>query len=204
MTISLRRGLAPHHREEAARLYWAAFGSKLGRVLGPEHAALRFIRRVMDETHALSAVSADDRLAGVVGFRTHRGTFVGGGLQDLAAVYGGWGGLWRLAALSTLALDSERRAMMIDGLAVAEGQRGTGIGARLLEAACLEALERGFTHLRLDVVDENLRARALYGRLGFRVQRRRQSHLTALVFGFSGATVMARDLRLPVPGRGAR
>lgn len=193
--IALCRGVEPHHRAAAARLYWAAFGSKLGRVLGPEPDALRFIRRVMDETHALSAVSGDGQLAGVLGFRTHRGSFVGGGLQDLAAVYGGWGGLWRLAALSILAFDSERRAMAIDGLAVAEGQRGAGIGARLIEAACHEALSRGFTHLRLDVVDENLRARALYDRLGFRVERRRHSVLTALVFGFSGATVMLRDLR---------
>lgn len=200
MSITLHRGLAPRHRADAARLYWEAFGSKLGPVLGPDALALRFIRRVMDETHAISAVDeATDTLVGVIGFRTHLGTFVGGGRHDLAAVYGLWGALWRLACFSILAFDSERRAMMVDGFAVDARYRGYGIGQSLLEAAGAEALARGFTHLRLDVVDENLRARALYDRAGFKVTRRRQSRLTGVIFGFEGATVMTRDLRVANP-----
>ena len=56
MSFTLFHGLRPDHRTDAARLYWAVFGSKLGRVLGPEADALRFIRRVMDETHVISAL----------------------------------------------------------------------------------------------------------------------------------------------------
>ncbi|WP_245845209.1 GNAT family N-acetyltransferase [Pseudothioclava arenosa] len=194
MSVQLRPGLAPAHRAAAARLYWAAFGAKLGRVLGPEPLALRFIAQVIDESHAVSALSPDGALIGIIGFRTHQGTFVGGGLGDLQAVYGRWGGAWRFAALASLAFDGERRAMMVDGVAVAPEWRGAGIGARLIEAACAEAEARGFSHLRLDVVDENPRARALYDRLGFQVERRRRPILSGRLFGFAGASVMQRDL----------
>lgn len=39
--------LPPHLKPEAARLYWQAFGGKLGRVLGPDALALRFLDRVI-------------------------------------------------------------------------------------------------------------------------------------------------------------
>ncbi len=204
MSFTLFHGLRPDHRTDAARLYWAVFGSKLGRVLGPEADALRFIRRVMDETHVISALDQHGDLAGVIGYRTHEGTFVGGSWDDLAAVYGAGGALWRGVCLSTLALDAERRAMMVDGFAVREDMRGAGVGEALLTELGTEALRRGFPFLRLDVVDENLRARALYDRLGFDVIRRRHSRLTEAVFGFRSAHVMMRDLRREAPPRPRR
>ena len=46
-SFCIERGLPDHLRAEAAALYWQAFGGKLGRVLGPEEAALRFLTRVI-------------------------------------------------------------------------------------------------------------------------------------------------------------
>ncbi len=36
VTVTLQTGLPEHLRAEAARLYWQAFGGKLGLVMGPE------------------------------------------------------------------------------------------------------------------------------------------------------------------------
>ncbi|MDD8023935.1 MAG: GNAT family N-acetyltransferase [Paracoccaceae bacterium] len=194
MSIWIGHGLRPEHRTAAALLYWQAFGGKLGRVMGPEPKALRFIERVMSERHVITAFDATGQLLGVIGYRTHGGSFVGGDRHDLAAVYGRVGAAWRNACLAVLASDQEARVMIVDGLAVSATARGMGVGAALIEALCREAQARGYRELRLDVVGENLRARALYERLGFQVQRRSDSRLTALIFGFHTAFVMARTL----------
>lgn len=40
--FSLRRGFPLDQRDAAARIYWDAFGGKLGRVMGPDARALAF------------------------------------------------------------------------------------------------------------------------------------------------------------------
>ena len=192
--FTLRHGVAPAQRMQAAQLYWQAFGPKLGRVMGPERRALTFVERVMSENHVISASDAAGNIVGVIGYRTRSGSFVGGTRGDLRAVYGRFGAAWRALALGVLATALPPRAMIVDGLAVAEGWRGVGVGAALIEALAREARTRGFAELRLDVVGENLRARALYERLGFRVTERSESRLTQAIFDFHTAFVMVRAL----------
>jgi len=192
--IEYSRSLSPADRRAAAALYWLAFGSKLARVMGPETKALGYIEQVLDPTHALLARDDAGKVLGLAGFRTAYGSFVGGGLAELQAVYGRAGGLWRAACLHILARDVAEQNFVVDGLAVRPETRGKGIGAALLEALCLEAEARGHRAVRLDVVEENLRARALYERLGFRVRAHRGSKLTRWLFDFGGFWVMVREL----------
>lgn len=194
MTYALQRGLSAEQTTAAARLYWLAFGSKLGRVMGPEPQALAFIARVMEPSHALGALDAQGRLVGVIGYRTPRGSFVGGTKSDLVAVYGRFGAWWRSLALGVLATDLRPGEMCIDGISVAEAARGQGVGAALVEALAIEARGRGYHVLRLEVVGENMRARALYHRLGFEVVGRSDRRLTAWLFNFRSCHTMERRL----------
>ena len=43
MRVIIHHGLPDHLRHDAARLYWQAFGGKLGRVLGPERLAFALL-----------------------------------------------------------------------------------------------------------------------------------------------------------------
>ncbi len=194
MKVGYARTLSPADRRAAAELYWLAFGSKLARVVGPTPKALAFIERVLDPAHVLVARDADGAVLGVAGFRTADGAFVGGGLADLCAVYGRAGGLWRAACLRLLVRDAAEEGIVVDGLSVRAGMRGQGIGTALLEALCVEAQARGYRAIRLDVVEENLRARALYERLGFTVRARRGGRFTRWLFDFGGFWVMVRTL----------
>lgn len=194
MKLEHARSLSPSDRHAAAELYWLAFGSKLARVLGPKQKAIAFIERVLDPQHVLLARDAGGAVIGLAGFRTAQGAFVGGDRADLGAIYGRVGGLWRAACLHLLSRDVVEEGIVVDGLSVRPEARGQGIGAALLETLCMEAQARGHRAIRLDVVEENLRARALYERLGFTVRARRGSRLTRWLFDFGGFWVMVREL----------
>lgn len=185
-------GLPPAAAIQAARLYWGAFAPKLGRLLGPEARAMALMARAVRADHALVAVTRDgNEVVGVGGFRSPQGGFMPLGPPHLAAVYGPWGGAWRAAVLRRLA-DSDDERFLIDGLAVAPDWRSRGLGTALIEALAAEARARGYARLRLDVADQNPRARALYERLGFGVVGHQRLWLLAPVFGISGSIAMDR------------
>ena len=96
MEITLQSGLPEEHRPAAARLYWEAFGGKLGRVMGPEPRALAYLDRVMRSDHVITAL-AGDQLVGLAGFKTPSGALASGNWRDMRMVYGRMGALWRLA-----------------------------------------------------------------------------------------------------------
>jgi ribosomal-protein-alanine N-acetyltransferase len=64
----------------------------------------------------------------------------------------------------------------IANLAVAETARGTGLGARLLDAALAEAWRRGVNAVFLEVRESNAPARALYASRGFGAVGRRRNY----------------------------
>ena len=194
MDVTIYNGLHAHLRPAAARLYWQAFGGKLGRVLGPDARALRLFEKVIRGDHCLAALDGSGALVGIAGFKTATGSFAGAGPADLVAGYGRLGGRWRGALLRALSSDIDNDNFLIDGICVAPDRRGQGIGRRLLDALCHEAAQRGYRSVRLDVVQENHRARALYDRLGFVPLRSERLGVLRLVYGFSGSTTMIRAL----------
>lgn len=187
-------GFAEDQRAAAARIYWEAFGAKLGRVLGPEPLALRYLQRVLRADHCYSASAADGRLLGIAGFKSPRGAFAGGTVSDMRAVYGRFGSLWRRGLLWLLSHDVDNRRFLVDGIAVTAAARGQGVGTALLEALCAEAARRGYGVIRLEVVAENPRARALYEREGFVATGVERMGPLRHVFGFAAVTTMVRPL----------
>lgn len=198
MGLTIRKGLPPTLRLQGTRLYWQAFGPKLGRVLGPEARALTFLDRVIATDQCLIAVDEQGTLIGLAGFKTTGGSFAGGTSADLRAIYGWFGALWRGSLLLALNRAPEDDCFLMDGLCVSPAARGHGIGTALLAALYDHATALGYRSIRLDVIDTNTRARALYDREGFLPTSIAQLGLLKLVFGFSSATTMQRPLQHPV------
>lgn len=191
-------GLHAHHRDTAARGYWQAFSRKLRYPLGPEGKALTFIRRVLTPSHAISAISPDGELLGVAGFKTRTGAFIGGGIRDLAAIYGWPGAILRALPISLLERECEAGSLLMDGIFVQPQARGLGIGGALLEAIEAHAAKAGLAQVRLDVIDTNPRARALYERRGYRETAVSSLGPLRHLFGFSKSTTMTKALN-PIP-----
>lgn len=190
--IRLLAGLPDEDRAAAARLFWDAFSGKLGRLLGPEARALALIGQAMRADHALVVLASGAGVVGLAGFRSPQGSFLALSRAHLVAVYGFSGGTARWAAFRWLGREVDNARFLVDGLAVADGWRGRGIGSALIVALTEEARARGYRSLRLDVADHNDRARALYERLGFDPAGHQRLWFMAPLFGMTGATVMER------------
>lgn len=187
-------GFDDDERPLVATLYWSAFGQKLGKVMGPDHRAIAFVQDVLDPTHALCARDGRGTLLGVAGFKTYEGALVGGTWRDLVRHYGMIGSMWRAGLLALLERDTENQRFLMDGVFVSEQARGQGVGTKLLSAICDEAHARGYNEVRLDVIDSNPRAKALYERVGFVAGE--EHHLGPLkhIFGFQSAVTMIKQV----------
>ncbi|NEY90887.1 GNAT family N-acetyltransferase [Tabrizicola oligotrophica] len=194
MRLTISQGLPDHLIPAAAALYWQAFGGKLGRVMGPDARALRFLERVIRADQALVALDERGRLLGLAGFKTPEGSFAGGAPADLRAIYGLAGTAWRMPLLSLLSREVDNDRFLLDGICVAPAARSKGVGRALLSAIEDEARARGYDHVRLDVVDSNWRARALYERLGYRAVKTDSIGLLRHVFGFDAAVTMVKPV----------
>lgn len=187
-------GFPEEQRATVAALFWEAFSGKLGRVLGPDRKALRFLETVLTSDHALCVLSGTGEVIGVAGYKTAQGGLVAAGFRELAGIYGPFGALWRGPLLDRLERPLKPDQMLLDGIFVSAAMRGQGVGSALIGAVIAEAQRRGLREVRLDVVDINLRARALYERHGFVAIGRIETGIFGRVFGFHHATTMGRKL----------
>ena len=194
MPHTVQTGLPEHLRPDAARLYWQAFGGKLGLVMGPEPRALRFLVRVMRADPVVAALGPGGELLGIAGFKTPNASFASGKPADLTAIYGTFGAAWRGWLLGMLSDGVDNDRFLLDGLCVDAAARGLGLGSDLLRAICTLAQDRGYKAVRLEVIDTNLRAIALYNRLGFAITKRQSIGPLRLIFGFSAALTMTKTL----------
>lgn len=192
--IQIEHGLRPEHHVLAAHGYWHAFARKLRYPLGPEARAMAFVERVLDPSHAISAVSETGEFLGVAGFKTPKGAFVGGDFGDLVATYGWVSAVFRGLLVSALERDCEPSTLLMDGIFVEPNARGHGVGKALLLAIEKHAASSRLQRVRLDVIDTNPRARALYERLGYCEKSVISLGILSPVFGFSRATEMTKSV----------
>ncbi|MCX4692327.1 N-acetyltransferase [Streptomyces sp. NBC_01408] len=196
-SVELRRGVPEGAGARVAELYWEAFGGKLGAALGPAAAGRRFIASHLHADRAVTALSGgpDGRVVGVAGYQLAGRGLVGGDAAAVRAAYGRVRGLYRVFLLALLERTPVRDELVMDGIAVDPAERGRGIGGLLLREIEAIAVEQGCRRIRLDVVADNPRARALYERHGFRAVKVRRTPWLRDVLGFGAVTTMHKAVR---------
>ncbi|MFF9147863.1 GNAT family N-acetyltransferase [Streptomyces sp. NPDC014861] len=197
----IRRGVPPGAEERVAELYWEAFGRKLGAALGPDERGRAFLARHLHHDRAVVALApGGEHVVGVAGYRLGTRGLTGGGARDVLAAYGPLRGLPRLALLALLERTPRPGELVMDGIAVDPARRGTGIGSLLLTEIAAVAAELGGTRIRLDVIDVNPRARALYERHGFTAVHTERTPYLRDLMGFGAVTTMRRTVPDHLPG----
>ena len=133
-------------------------------------------------------------MIGVAGFKlSGRGLFEPDEKPFLEE-YGQLSGTIRMIGLALLDREERQDELLMDGIAVAPEACGSGIGTRLLEEIIALAGENDAGAVRLDVIDTNPRAKALYQRMGFVAEKTTRLYLSRLIFPFSAYTRMRRAL----------
>ncbi|MFF7813585.1 GNAT family N-acetyltransferase [Streptomyces sp. NPDC007945] len=189
--VTVRRGLPVGAERRAAEMYWGAFGRKLGPALNPPEKAVSFIAAHLNADRAVCAL-LDGRLVGLAGYQLGGRALTGGSASDVLRAYGHLRGLPRLLLLALFERRPAPGQLVMDGIAVDPDMRGRGVGTLLIEEVAAVAAEQHCQEIRLDVIDTNPRARALYERRGFTAVRTEHTPYLSGLLGFGAVTTMRR------------
>ncbi|GGV55217.1 molybdopterin-guanine dinucleotide biosynthesis protein MobC [Streptomyces pilosus] len=174
-----------------AELYWDAFGRKLGPALNPADKAVPFIAAHLNTDRAVCAL-LDGRIVGLAGYQHGGRALTGGSAAAVLRAYGHLRGLHRLLLLALFERRPAPGQLVMDGIAVDPDLRGRGVGSLLIEEVAAVAAEQDCREIRLDVIDTNPRARALYERRGFTAVRTEHTPYLRGLLGFGAVTTMRR------------
>ncbi|WP_331750496.1 MULTISPECIES: GNAT family N-acetyltransferase [unclassified Streptomyces] len=189
--VTVRRGVPAGAERRAAELYWDAFGRKLGPALNPPGKAVPFIAAHLNTDRAVCAL-LDGQLVGLAGYQYDGRALTGGSACAVLRAYGHVRGLHRLLLLALFERHPAPGQLVMDGIAVDPAMRGRGVGSLLIEEVAAVAAERDCREIRLDVIDTNPRARALYERRGFTAVRTEHTPYLRGLLGFGAVTTMHR------------
>ncbi|MFF0477544.1 GNAT family N-acetyltransferase [Streptomyces sp. NPDC004284] len=192
--LRLLRGVPEGAEEQAAALYWEAFGRKIGGALGPPGTGRAFLASHLHHDRGVTALDGAGRVVGVAGYDLGGRALFGGSARDVLSAYGPLRGLPRLALLALFTRNPAGGELVMDGICVDATQRGTGIGGLLLREIAAVAAENDCSRIRLDVIDTNPRAKVLYERHGFRTVRTRRTPFLRKPMGFGAVATMHRPV----------
>lgn len=196
-SIQIQRGIAPHHRRQAAALYDQAFGAKLGFAMPDASARHAILAEGFNPAYAYTAVR-NGQLLGLAGFQDDEASLTAGiSFELLQRHLGFWKACRAALVLSLFQRQRAENALLMDGIAVAEHGRGQGLGTLLMKALMHHAEHQGVACIRLDVIDTNPAARRLYERLGFVAVSTDSTGPLHHVLGFRAATQMRLQLATP-------
>ncbi|MBL1110352.1 GNAT family N-acetyltransferase [Streptomyces sp. 5-8] len=191
--LVVRRGVPGGSEGRVAALYWEAFGRKLAPALDPPDKGRAFIASHLQHDRGVVALHGGQVVA-VAGYRLDGRALTGGGVKDVLSAYGPVRGLPRLALLALFERTPAPGELVMDGIAVDAAHRGRGIGSLLLCQIAAIAAESGCHRVRLEVIDVNPRARALYERHGFTSVHTEQTPYLRRLLGFGAVTTMHRPV----------
>ncbi|NNF96474.1 MAG: GNAT family N-acetyltransferase [Halobacteria archaeon] len=195
MQIDYLDYLPDEFRDSAIQLYLSALKDKLEPILGADGRAQEALGSNMVTDRCIVAIY-DQKLVGILGMQTDKGSFLNPTLKTLVKSYGILGGIFRMGGLALLHHPTAPDELYVDGVAVVDELRGEGIGSKLFGMLERIALEKGIQKISLDVIDTNHRAKALYERLGFAETKQRTLWPFNLVFKFpfQSATQMVKTM----------
>ena len=190
MTIELQWGIPKGQYRRAARIIYDAFEHKFRYILGPRDKAIDFIAARLNDKFALVALK-DGKIIGIAGARSTEGELVDIKLIPWLRTYHVRTLRSLIVALPFFLERKQKGVIELSNLSVTVEARGHGVGSRLVKEFISYAQSKGFHLVLLEVVDENVRAKALYERLGFKtVKHEKVPRPWSFLLGFTGASQM--------------
>lgn len=190
-------GIKPEHKEEVARLYALAFKTKFLKILGNPEEVAQFFKDKINTTRAISAISKDNELLGISGFQLGGTSLTNIKFATFIKKYGIIIGTFKalIFMLIFYRKPDNKKQLLMDGIVVKEGNRGKGIGKQLFDELEKFAIQNNMTSIKLDVIDENPKAKKLYESIGFvPTKYRKIPTFIYRLIGVSGVTTMVKEV----------
>ena len=145
----------------------------------------------------ISAISADNELLGISGFQLGNTSLTDIKFRTFVVKYGIIKGTFKYIILAVLfnRKPDKKSQLLMDGIAVKEGNRGRGIGKQLFIELEKFSIQSKMTSIKLDVIDENPKAKKLYESIGFvPIKYSKTPIFIYKLIGVSGVTTMVKEL----------
>lgn len=192
LKIDYVHGIAEEYRDTAVDLYESAFGQKFSVAVRSRVSRIELLSKAFQLKHAFGAI-CDGQLVGLAGYQDAVGSLTGGiAYRGLTSQLGVLRGTWAAMVFAMYERKPSSNELLMDGIAVAPGMRGQGIGSGLLDLITDYAADQEFERIRLDVVDTNPQARKLYERKGFVETNTEQFEWLRWLLGFGAVTTMVK------------
>lgn len=188
--ITYQVGLPVEYINDAIELYEQAFGQKFAVAISSKEQRIQLFKKTFNLDYVIGAID-NNKLVGIAGFQTTQGSLTDGiTYRSLISQFGLIMGNWAALILGLYERKVDFKQLVMDGIAVHSEARGKGIGSQLLTKVAQHAKEHDFNTVRLDVIDTNPRAKALYERMGFKSTNTEYYPYLKWLLGFSGSTTM--------------
>lgn len=190
-------GIRIEHKEDAARLYAIAFQTKFLKILGSPEEVTQLLIEGINIQRGISAISADSELLGISGFKLDNTSLIDIKFRTYVSKYGIIKGILKYVVLAAIFYrkPNKKSQLLMDGIAVKEGNRGRGIGKQLFIALEKFSIHNNLTSIRLDVIDENPKAKKLYESIGFvQTSYSKTPDFIYKLIGIRGFTTMVKEL----------
>ncbi len=197
MDITIQVGINPEHQEDAARLYSIAFENKFVNIIGNYEEMTQLLKTSVNISRGISAISNDNELLGMAGFRLDNTPLINMRFKDFRKQYGLIKGIIKYLTVAILFSRNpdDKNQLLMDGIVVKEGNRGKGIGKKLFQELEQFAINNQLDSLKLDVIDENPKAKKLYEKIGFvPTKHQKVPNFIAKLINVSGVTTMVKKL----------
>ena len=192
--IIYQNSLPERLASQAAGLYAEAFEQKFLNVIGDKMCVSNLLENNLRLDRAVAAFT-DEKLLGIAGLHFDGKPFTDVQLEDFWENFGYLKG--SVKAIVSELLFSRTPAdneLLMDGIVVSAESRGMGIGSKLFKRILEIAKEGDYKQIRLDVVDENPRAKKLYESLGFEIVKHEETSYLKDLIGVSGVSTMIKKI----------
>jgi ribosomal protein S18 acetylase RimI-like enzyme len=182
-------------RRQTAELYYDAFRHKFEPFARSREKAVAGLIEDLDSERVILAV-ADGQVLGVAGLNYGGRRLANLRWRTFQKHFGWLSGTIKRLAFTAFMRRQQRGQLQMEGIAVHPDARSMGIGTRLLDEVCAVARRVGLPVVRLEVIDTNPRARALYERYGFEPGPTHRLPVVGRLFGFGAYTTMLKRVGL--------
>ncbi len=168
--ITLQKGLPTELINSATDLFLNAFGSKFYPILGDGEITKELVKSSINTTSCISAFENGD-LLGILAVQEKNKSFVDISFDNIKSSYGLIKGMIKAVLLSLFMYKPDDKEIHIECIAVAISARGMGIGTRLLNELFSQASDECIQKVTLEVINTNTKAKSLYEKLGFHIEK---------------------------------